>query len=557
MTKDGGIRGRPALRVIAACAVGWIGAACNGGADSGTNDAIATSASSSALAANDACGELAGITLGAPAIGLPTSGATVTSAALVPANGAAVEYCRVQGAIHPVDSTAPDINFEVNLPSAWNHKALQFGGSGYNGFLVSGLGDVPQGLAGEATPLNRGYATFGSDSGHGGGALDGSFGLNHEALANFGGDSLKKTHDVALALIAARYGCAPQRMYFAGGSGGGREAFAAVQRWPRDYDGALVHYPAYDFTAFALGDNRVARTLYAPGAWMNANQAAAFEQYTLDACDSLDGVKDGIISHPAACDAAFHVEDHRCPDGTTGDGCFTDAQIAALKALNTPLTLGYALQGGVTGFPRWPVFEGGDVLGSFIYGDLPTPSNPPSLAHDSFPYLLGDPLIRYPITRNANFDSMSFDPEAWRAQVQSVSNTIDASSADLSGFEARGGKMMIVHGAADFLVSPYNSVEYYQRLLCRFGQRRLDSFLRFYLLPGMGHNTGSFIATWDSLTVLEHWVEGGRAPGNLVATDGSGTVAAGRTRPMCKYPTWPKYTGTNPNDASSFTCVSP
>jgi Tannase and feruloyl esterase len=83
------------------------------------------------------CAALAAVSIPASAIGLPTTGAVVTSASdtSTPANG---NYCKVLGAIHPVDSTAPDILFQLNLPANWNGKALQMGGGGYNGRLVTG-----------------------------------------------------------------------------------------------------------------------------------------------------------------------------------------------------------------------------------------------------------------------------------------------------------------------------------------------------------------------------------------------------------------------------------
>ncbi len=82
------------------------------------------------------------------------------SAALVETSG---EYCQVNGTIALVDPTV--INFQVNLPSAWNGKALHYGGS-FNGTLITGVAPLDMAPTGTPTPLASGYATFGDDSGH-------------------------------------------------------------------------------------------------------------------------------------------------------------------------------------------------------------------------------------------------------------------------------------------------------------------------------------------------------------------------------------------------------
>jgi Tannase and feruloyl esterase len=86
------------------------------------------------------------------------------------------------------------------------------------------------------------------------------------------------------------------------------------------------------------------------------------------------------------------------------------------------------------------------------------------------------------------------------------------------------------------------------------GESRVDSFVRFYEVPGLGHAVSStFNATWDSLTALDQWVEDGQAPKGQVTTDTAGVP--GRTRPLCDYPKWPRYIGGDVNSAGSFRCV--
>jgi feruloyl esterase len=79
--------------------------------------------------------------------------------------------------------------------------------------------------------------------------------------------------------------------------------------------------------------------------------------------------------------------------------------------------------------------------------------------------------------------------------------------------------------------------------------------------PGLGHVLGSpsaaggGFASWDPLPALDAWVESGRAPSGLVTTD-QNAATRGRTRPVCEWPSWPRYDGTgDPNSASSFTCA--
>jgi len=132
-------------RRIAFVAFATLGACC----------ALAASGAASAASyVAKHCAELEGRSIPAPVIGLPTRGALIWSASVVKAaapgnrNG---EYCRIVGSIRAVQDTTPDIRFEVNLPSRWNGRALQMGGGGYSGVVVSGTEPMP--FAPDSTPL--------------------------------------------------------------------------------------------------------------------------------------------------------------------------------------------------------------------------------------------------------------------------------------------------------------------------------------------------------------------------------------------------------------------
>ncbi len=207
------------------------------------------------------CTSLEGRRIAASEIGLPTTGASVVSAHLVAAAGQRVshgqvvlaipEYCRVKGIIAPVDPQAPTINFHVNVPTSWNGKLIQLGGSGLNGgipvALTTSMQWGPESIPRNAPyALSRGFVTYGSDSGHtnagmrvGGPGFAVDWMSNQEALTNFASAQKKKTRDVAVVLVKTLYGVGPRHSYFMGTSQGGREALMVAQRFPQDYDGVF------------------------------------------------------------------------------------------------------------------------------------------------------------------------------------------------------------------------------------------------------------------------------------------------------------------------------
>ena len=569
---------RPTLGAVLAATLCVAG--CGGGGDD--DDVVAPPRQAMS------CAQLGGMSIAAGSIGLPTTGAVVTSATVVPAAGSGAtavgEYCRVLGDIRPVDPAAQNIKFQLNLPATWNGKAMMFGGGGYNGTIATGVGNVPAGPTDKQVPLGRGYATFGSDSGHQADPVttsrDGSFGANDEMLRNFASDAIKKTRDVATALIDARYARRPDRTYFAGGSTGGREALFAVTRWPADFDGAIVLYPAWNAAALDLQFGRITRALAQPNAYPSRAKRRLLLDASTAACDALDGVNDGLVSNVAACNASFDPRTAqfngaalRCAGGTdTGDGCLSDAQINAFEVTNTPLVLPYRLASGETtypGFNTWGTDFGATgtsplqpTIVTLSLGTL-APANPmpPVTAAGAPPYgsTFWDQWIRFFVTRDANANSLAVDPQnpgALQSRIVELTGLQDVNSADLSAFQARGGKILMAHGSHDALVSTRATAQYYTRLRNAMGAAQVDGFVRYYEIPGYGHAASSvFNAAWDSLTTLENWVEGGNVPPAQVVSDTAGVP--GRTRPLCAYPAYARYVAGNVNAAGSFTCTAP
>ncbi|MCY0386483.1 tannase/feruloyl esterase family alpha/beta hydrolase [Robbsia sp. Bb-Pol-6] len=539
-------------------------AACGGGSTTPSELAAAAAlvkASSQAKTPTAACSALLGARLPAAAIGEPTTGAVVTAATLV--EGGA-EYCRINGTIAPVDPTAENITFQVNLPTHWNHRALQYGGGGFDGTLITGVAALDMAPTGSATPLERGYVTFGDDSGHQSSSItNGTFAQNDEQLANYGGLDLKKTHDVARALIFARYATQPTHTYFFGSSTGGRDGLSAIQRWPLDYDGIVVNRPALAYTGLRLSNVRLGRALYLNNGvgWLDVAKTVLLENAVMARCDALDGATDGLIADVPACKAqsAAILASLRCAGGVdAGDTCLSDAQIATVDTIAAPLVLPYPLANGVTVYPGYNLLAGSVFAGPYTTRDLGTraqPANPATKA-DANQWVTGDQWVKYFLTRDATIDSLSIDPVSpgtYQSRVQLLSALTDATNPDLAIFQARGGKIIMTHGLADEIVSTDSSAAYYDTLVTRFGKTRVNGFVRYFQLPGVGHGTGPFDPAIDSLPALEAWVERGVTPDALTMSD-LNTATLGRTRPLCRYPSWVRYAGGDVNAASSFVC---
>ncbi|WP_410672337.1 tannase/feruloyl esterase family alpha/beta hydrolase [Amycolatopsis sp. cmx-4-68] len=494
---------------------------------------------------------------------LPTTGGRVTSAAVVPGvvSGKTVQYCQVDADLFPVDPAAPAIKMRVALPRDWNRRALMFGGGGYNGTIPDLASNVPFGPADQPVPLARGYATFASDSGHQQNpaappSLDGSFGANDEALTNFAaGDALKKTLDASLFLIRRAYAAKPATVFFSGGSTGGREALNVAQRWPTAFDGVISAFPAWNNLAEILDLGYLAQVLSRPGAFPGVDKQTLLYDSVIKACDGLDGLTDKVVSNPGGC--RFDPRALRCPGGAdTGPACLSDPQIGAVTAMSSPFRWPYRIASGETEYPGFPFLSGADMRTPFLGFGTTAPADPMPVT-SGYGMQYWDQWVKYFLTRNPNYRSLDVDPRhpgKWLGRISALSTVEDRNNADLRPFARAGGKLILLHGAADELVSPYSTSDYYERVHAVAGPRLTDAFLRYYVVPGANHanfGTPAFAAAWDSLSALERWVERDRPPVHPVVTD----LAHDRSRPLCAYPAWPRYRAGDPDRASSFFCA--
>jgi hypothetical protein len=533
-----------------------------------------------------ACSALNGRTIGPTRIGVPSGEAKIASAMMMPSvmagtnpqgqpTPATPAYCKVLGSVAPIDPTAPPINFQVNLPVNWNGKAVQYGGGGYNGVLITGLAALRDAPPNVPTPLAQGYITLGTDSGHQAAALPEihAFALNKEALVNYAYASYKKVHDAAAEVTWTAYGRNISRFFFFGGSEGGREALMMAQRFPQDYDGVVSVVPAIGFVGLNVKHARLG-TLQRNGGWLSPGKLSTLQKGVLTACDDLDGLRDGVISNIQACAKTFDAKALRCESGkNASDDCLSDLEIAVVEAMHAPYEFGFPLANGITSFPNWGGY-GGETqpggLNAYIAGPKPPAFPPLSQSEQSQMWFYANGFTRYFIVKDAKFDPSKFTPQAFATRIQELSALMDATNPDLSAFKQRGGKLIMRSNLADYAVSPFALMNYYEAVTKLMGNDAVDQFVRFYVSPGSAHS-GLVLSGIDGtpvpyqadlLSVLDTWVDKGQSPPSdkLIQTlhtkEAPFPVVA--SRPMCAYPAHPHYVGTgNSKSAESYECRKP
>ncbi|KAK5630910.1 hypothetical protein RRF57_006625 [Xylaria bambusicola] len=445
-----------------------------------------------------------------------------------------IDLCRV--ALSVPTSQRSGFHYELWLPETWNGRTLATGNGGIDG-------------------------SFGTNNGHNG-TSGTAFYENEDVVIDFSWRALHTSVEVGRKLASLFYDEDIGKSYYIGCSLGGRQGIGNAEKFPEDFDGIVAGAPAVDFNSlyswrasfFPITGDTTSEDFISPNTWKTTIHEEVLRQ-----CDIIDGVEDGIIEDPILC----HVDTQQLLCGfnnTTSTNCLNAAQVKKVQAIFSD----YLWPNGTLLYPR--VNPGGELLAAD--GLYSGKAYGPSV--DWFKYvILGEP--------SWNPATYALDDAA--LAVAKNPADIDTWPSSLGAFQNHGGKIITYHGQQDQQISSLNSVRFWERLAGEvdFDLERMDTFYRFFRIPGMYHcGTGpgawtvgqggsapAYAIPFDKehnvLAAIVDWVEKGAAPDEIVGTKFvNDSIAAGvmYQHRHCRYPYRSTYSGTGDAlDMASWHCV--
>jgi feruloyl esterase len=502
---------------------------------------------------------------------------TITMAKLVAADGETPRHCYVRGTIPP----GIVYHVQLPLPESWNGRFLKYGDGTKDGDL-----DYAD------HRLAQGYAVANSNMGHDAGAEPGSWFAfdNRQAEIDFGYRAVHLTANAGKSVVAAYYDRPAARSYFEGCSTGGREALIEAQRFPNDFDGITAGAPVYKYQELNAahtwllqrvfldnGAGNLAFDADGDGTPESLRKLETLADAVLARCDANDGIEDGVVDEPLACDFVpkRDLATMMCANDVDADACFTTAQLKTIEdfyrgpydSRGVSIIKGRAF-GAERGWTEYLPHAGNQMFPTHLFN---------ARDHAAFLFYENDPGVPVPRANDLSYvpDKTATPPEWawWEFDIDDVTagkadlmkSLMNATDPDLTRFLVRrGGKLILWHGWNDAGAPPEPTKDYYDEVVAKtFGAdvAKAREHARLFMFPGMGHCSGGpGPNTWDPLRYLVEWVENGTAPESVVAQH----LSDGRVdneRRVCAYPQVGRYTGPagGANDratwiATNFSC---
>ncbi|KAF2170961.1 hypothetical protein M409DRAFT_51201 [Zasmidium cellare ATCC 36951] len=378
------------------------------------------------------------------------------------------------------------INVSVWLPlsnsssnSSWNGRLWAVGGSGF----AAGVGSLYMTQA-----VAKGFAALMTDSGHPAGltnalrldwALSSPGNLNLPLLYDFGLRTLGEMGPIGKKTTKDFFARTPDFAYFSGCSQGGRQGLEIAQRFPTHYDGILAAAPAIYFDTFLPAASWARQVMDDMDVYPSPCEIDVYIKEAVNACDGLDGVRDGIISHPDLCSFNPHsvMGKQVACNGTSITLSVAGAEVvaAAWRGPSSP-----------SGDISWPgLNKDTSLTANYVATSCAQQSRGCSLAaspllDDFFKYLLN----KDPAHTTANMTDEQFLAHL-RTSHRELGPIFGSADPNLSEFKATGGKMISWHGLADETIPPAGTIDYYKEVLAI--DPDASDFFRFFEAPGVGH----------------------------------------------------------------------
>ncbi|KAH6675148.1 feruloyl esteras-like protein B precursor [Halenospora varia] len=496
-----------------------------------------------------------------------TTDSAVTGSVMYP--DAVIDYCNVTFTYsHTGLNDSVTLQYWLPSPSNFQNRYLSTGGGGYA--INSGSQSLPGGIM-------YGAVAGATDGGFGG------FNTNFDAvflLANgtinwpsvfmFGYQAHHEMSLIGKQFTKNFFGMNSTKLYayYQGCSEGGREGFSQVQRFADEWDGAVIGAPAMRFAhqqTQHLWSNVVEQTL---GYYPPPCELAKIVNETINACDSLDGKADGVVSRTDLCELNFNI------NSTIGMPYYCAATAAGTNPFHSTPAL--PVQNGTVSAEAVAVAskildgmhdsQGRRVYLSYqpaaTFDDATTQYNNATGKWElsvsglgaEFPARL---LELQDTSTFANLDNVTYDTlKGWILQGwQMYEDTLQTTWPDLTPFQEAGGKILHYHGESDDSIPTASSVRYhesvrsimYPNLSFNESTKAMADWYQLYLVPGAAHcatnplqPNGPFPQT--NLQVLINWVENNSTPTTLNATVLQGTDL-GQNQQICAWPLRPMWTG--------------
>jgi hypothetical protein len=248
----------------------------------------------------------------------------------------------------------------------------------------------------------------------------------------------------------------------------------------------------------------------------------------IKACDGLDGVVDGVLRDPRACNYSAHA--------LIATGVLTASEAMAIDK--------------IWDGPRDP------TDGTLLWYGIPRGSSLTTLAGENM-FSIAEDQAKYWVEFDPTWDYKkeltysSFPPFFDKTvQIMEPGPTATDNPQSIHAFRDQGHKLLMWHGWADNVIMPQGTLDYYNQVVNvtdKGDLKATQEWFRLFMAPGVNH---CGMDTSPHFKALVEWVENGTPPDKLIVN-----VDGKTTRPLCPHPSVAVYKGTgSTHDAANFEC---